>query len=125
MTSGQQVLRFFQTRVVQGGIIVVSLVVAAGVFRSVGTIWEKRGIVAERKAVLKAEQDKQASLERQLREATSAAFIERTAREKLGLVKPEEQVVIMDRTHPPAGGLNDPKTIQEFPSWKQWWKLFF
>jgi cell division protein FtsB len=123
MTVGQKVLRFFQTRVVRAGILLLSLVIAVGIIRSVITIWQKRGIVAQRSAVLEAEEAKHARLEQNLREATSAAFIERVAREKLGLVKEGEQVVIMNRNQ--NLDLNAQNDIQAQPSWKQWWKLFF
>lgn len=95
--------------------------VGIGIIRSVVTITQKRGIVAERKAVLTAEEAKRADLEQQLREATSSAFVERAAREKLGLVREGETVVIMDQTQ--ASGSSD--INQSTPSWKQWWGLFF
>jgi cell division protein FtsB len=123
MTVGQKVLRFFETRVVRTGILALSVLIAIGIIRSVITIWQKRGIVTERSAVLKAEEAKHADLEQKLREATSAAFVERVARENLGLVKEGEQVVILDKSKLSNG--NNQEKIPEVPSWKLWWKLFF
>ena len=124
MTVGQKILKFFQTRVVRAVILLASLLIAVGIIRSVVTIWEKRGIVAQRKVVLEAEMAKQRELERKLIEATSAAFIERAAREKLGLVKEGETVVILGTSKLQNANETTIKT-SELPSWKQWWRLFF
>lgn len=121
MTIGQQVLLFFRTRVARAVILVVSLLIAIGIIRSVVTIYQKRGIVSERQAVLKAEEAKHAELERRLSEATSSAFVERVAREKLGLVRPGEQVVILDTSQSSTSGT----PVPELSSWQQWWRLFF
>lgn len=123
MTVGQKILRFFQTRVFRTALLLISLLIIAGVVRSVVTIAQKRGIVEQRKAVLRQEENTRAELERKLKEATSAAFIERVAREKLGLVKEGEVVVILDKSKLQSG----PQTTSpvEIPSWKQWWQLFF
>ena len=123
MTIGQKFLRFLQNRVFRAAGLVFCLILAVGVVRSVVTIWQKRGIVAQRQAVLRAEEAKKAALLEQLQEATSSAFIEKAAREKLGLVKPGETVVIMDQTQ--ASGSGNQGIFQDLPSWKQWWGLFF
>ena len=65
---------------------------------------------------------KNMQLQEDLREATSPAFIEQAARDKLGLVREGETIVIMDKA---SGGPKTPKNPQELPSWKQWWSLFF
>lgn len=91
--------------------------------RSVYTLSQKKGILSERQQVLSQLQVKQAQLQQKLNEATSPAFIEQAARDKLGLVKPGETVVIMDKTQNAALGTQEHGI--DLPSWKQWWKLFF
>lgn len=115
-------LKFVQTRLFRLTFLCVCILLAIGIMRSVVTIWQKQGIVAERRAVLEAEQSKHAQLEAKLREATGAAFIERQAREKLGLVKEGETVVIMDKS---SGASRSAEATEILPLWKQWWKLFF
>ena len=124
MTIGQKFLLFLQHRVVRGIVFVLSLIVVAGVIRSVVSIYQKRGIVAERQAVLQAEEAKHAALMQELQEATSSAFIEREAREKLGLVKPGEQVVILDQSKLLSTDKNTEGPPPP-PPWEQWWQLFF
>lgn len=122
MTIGQKFLRFLHHRVFRAVFLAFCLLLAVGVIRSVVAVWQKRGIVEDRQAVLQAEEAKNAELLNQLQEATSSAFIEKTAREKLGLVKPGETVVIMNQV--PNVGAGTLNTLL-VPSWKQWWGLFF
>lgn len=116
-------LTFFRTRLFRTVFLLICLTIGVGVVRSVVVVAQKRGIVAERRAILTREQIKRAKLEQELREATSPAFIERAARDKLGLVKEGEKVIIMDKSQ--ISNLNSQKIPQEIPSWKQWWQLFF
>jgi cell division protein FtsB len=96
--------------------------VGVGIIRSVITLSQKKGIIAERQQVLSQLQTKNKQLQEELQEATSPAFVEQEARNKLGLVKEGETVVIMNKSNPSADGQ---KNLQALPSWKQWWSLFF
>lgn len=110
-----------KTKLFRTFVLIVIAIVAIGGIRSIVGIWQKRGIVEERRQVLEAEQRKYSELEIKLQEATSAAFVEETARNKLGLVKPGESVIIMNKATPEANILPQ----FEKPLWKQWWELFF
>ena len=110
-------------KLVRVAVLGMCIVLGVGILRSVYTLSQKKGIVAQRRKVLAELLDKNRQLQEDLREATSPAFIEQAARDKLGFVREGETVVIMDRTQ--NSELNDQKTIQELPSWKQWWRLFF
>ena len=66
-------------------------------------------------------EEKHAELENRLIEATSAAFIEKIARDKLGLVREGETVVIMDKS-PVIGNQS---SVKEESNWRKWWGLFF
>jgi cell division protein DivIC len=100
----------------------ICIVVGVGIVRSVYTLSQKKGIITERQQVLSELTAKNMQLQEDLREATSPAFIEQAARDKLGLVREGETIVIMDKA---SGGPKTPKNPQELPSWKQWWSLFF
>ncbi len=117
------VFKIARNRYIRGLVLVFLVLVGVGVLRTVYTISQKQGIVAERKAVLEAEEAKNRELTARLEEATSAAFVERIARDKLGLVRAGETVIIMDKSQ--VLNLNDKGRLQELPSWKQWWELFF
>jgi cell division protein FtsB len=107
----------------RGVLFCASLLIGIGIVRSVYTISQKHGIITERQKILTELTAKNTRLQDDLREATSAAFIEAAARDKLGLVREGETVVIMDTSH--ITSINDQKNPQELPPWKQWWSLFF
>ncbi|MBI2008106.1 septum formation initiator family protein [Candidatus Amesbacteria bacterium] len=66
-------------------------------------------------------QAEQERLKAQLEYVQSDEFVEREAREKLGLGKPGEEVVIV----PTPSEIQDSRfKIQEGPNWKKWWKLY-
>ena len=115
-----KILRSRRSRVI---IICLCAFLAFGVVRSVYSLSQKRGILGQQQAMLGALQDRNRQLTARLAEATSSAFVERVARDKLGLVKEGESVVIMDKTQNPDSG--DQEKLQNLPSWKQWWGLFF
>jgi cell division protein FtsB len=103
--------------------LIVCVAVGIGIVRSVITLSQKKNIIAERQQVLRELSEKNRELQQELREATSPAFIEAAARDKLGLVREGETVVIMDKTQ----NVNSESQTnpREVPPWKQWWSLFF
>ena len=112
-------------KLVRAAVLFICIAIAAGILRSAYTLSQKKGIIAERQQALRELTEKNRKLQQELKQATSPAFIEQAARDKLGLVREGETVVIMDKSNPSAGGLNDQERSQELPSWKQWWGLFF
>ena len=110
-------------KVVRIVILIIFVTMGIGIIRSVYTLSQKKGIIAERQQVLRELSDKNKKLQEDLRQATSPAFIEQAARDKLGLVKEGETVVIMDKTK--VENITDNGNPRELPSWKQWWQLFF
>jgi len=120
---GSPIVRLIRSRLVRMTAFILCVAIGIGVVRSVYTLSKKKGIVAERQQVLAELTAKNEELHQQLEEATSPAFIEQAARDKLGLVREGETVVIMDKSQ--ITNLNDQERSQELPSWKQWWSLFF
>jgi cell division protein FtsB len=113
--------RFSVIRLIIG---VVSVFVAIGLARSIVDHWHKRAIVTERQEALKREEERNRTLVARLEEATSSAFIEKEAREKLGLVKEGDIVVLLDKAQ--NAEINFQKDRNpSLPNWKKWWNLFF
>lgn len=74
---------------------------------------------------LKAQEDQkkkdQAYLSQKLYFAKTDAFVEEEARQKLGLVRPGEQIVVDQKIGP-----KQPKSEPiARPNWQKWWNLFF
>ena len=101
-------------------LILVSLIVnfsgkAFGLWRSGGKIEEKRRALA-------ALEKENWELKRQKEEVESPRFIEQEAREKLGLGKAGEVVVVL----PPIKTVpkEDLASKNEVQNWKKWWQFF-
>jgi cell division protein FtsB len=104
-------------------IIIVCLFLCVGLVRSIVENVRRSDLVSERQVTLEKERQRNSALQEKLREATSSAFIEKQAREKLGLVREGETVVLIGESHMEG----QENTIQEtYESlWKRWWRLFF
>lgn len=91
--------------------------------RSVWELWHKRDEYSQiqaRVAQLKEENNRRQS---EARYAQTPQFIEKEAREKLNLVKPDETVVII-----PQNVLREATASAEvtpIPNWQQWLRLFW
>ncbi|MCX6793714.1 MAG: septum formation initiator family protein [Candidatus Gottesmanbacteria bacterium] len=117
------IVHLIRSRLVRVVVLVICITIGIGIVRSVYTLSQKKGIMAERRQVLADLMAKNRQLQQELREATSPAFIEQAARDKMGLVRVGETVVIMDKSK--ILNPNNQKNSLELPSWKQWWELFF
>jgi len=105
-------------------VVGLCVLVSFGLIRSLWDTWRRGDQVAQRREVLKKEQDKNSKLTKQLEVATSAAFIEREARNKLGLAKEGETIVLMGTPIPED---TQPQSTVRTPlsRWQLWWRLFF
>ena len=66
------------------------------------------------------------ALKKQLEHVKSQAFLEKEAREKLGMAKEGETTLILPENFKEKLGLDRPqKKEQPLPNWQKWWKLFF
>ena len=102
----------------------ISLVLVATLPRSIYQLWQRRDIVSEREQELKRIQAENERLKTNLREVQTPGFVERQAREKLGMVKEGETLVIMpnDKLQMTNGEEEKEKST---PNWEKWWGLFF
>ncbi|MBU1326534.1 septum formation initiator family protein [Patescibacteria group bacterium] len=112
--------------------IIVSFILVVNVSRSMYSLWAKQDMVRERKDVLTQLQKENEELHRKLDDVQSQEFVEKEARNKLGLVKEGETIIIMPND-PSAGSgqanlqmTNGEKQKEErVPNWQKWWGLFF
>lgn len=77
-----------------------------------------------RKEVLMKEDSRRSELLKRLREATSSAFVEKQAREKLGLAKEGDTIILLDKSQL-TNSNNQFKQNEPKSNWERWWKLFF
>lgn len=115
MSSKYRLFRFLVT--------LMSLIISIGLIRA---IWQQRGrwsLVEDRQAVLELEQKKHEELLRRLEEATGSAFIEREARDKLGLARPGDTIVLIGQSE--ASGSAGVESTDARSNLEKWWGLFF
>jgi hypothetical protein len=62
-------------------------------------------------------------LSRQLKDSQSDSYVERIARDKLGLVKDGEAIILLPKS--PGGTGTGATNDAQKPNWQKWWSLFF
>lgn len=107
-------------------VLVASLFFINNLTRSIFGLWQKQNLVEkERIELLKAKEENQ-RLKEQLSRVQSPEFIEEQARNKLLLLKPEEQRILISNNLTSATQ-SGKKSVGEHKeaNWKRWWDLFF
>lgn len=101
-------------------LILISLIVNFS--RKAVNLWRSGKLVEEKRRELARLKIGNQSLKNELERVESPRFIEQTAREKLGLGKEGEVVVIM----PPGAGVRkaDQNLEKSVSDWEKWWRLF-
>ncbi len=119
-------MKKFPHRILKLAILSFNIFLIVNLSRSIYEIWRKKDIVHEREVALREAQAQNDELKKKIAEAESPEFIEKTAREKLGLVKDNEVVVLMDALKITSKESEDETNpLDSDPNWKRWWRLFF
>jgi cell division protein FtsB len=117
-------MKFFKSRRFRLVVTLVCLIVVVSLSRGLSILWKKKDIVSQRQEALTRLEREQLELKQKLEEAQSPEFIERMARENLGLIKEGETIVLVPRTE--NSEFNGQTTQEEsLSNWKKWWRLFF
>ncbi len=104
-------------------IVGISLSVVVSLSRSIWRLWRKQDVVYEREVVLEREKGVNIRLNKELDEAKTPEFVEREARDKLGMVKEGETIVIMPNIQYPISNIQNNSQDEKMPNWKKWWRL--
>lgn len=100
---------------------IISLGLASGIFRSVERNYRLAQTLKERELVVARLERKHEELTNALFEATQSAFIEREARDKLGLIREGEVVVLVPRfAEGSSSGSMREATMSS--NWVKWWR---
>ncbi len=103
-------------------IIIISLGLCLSAGKTIIGLWQRKDIVKVRESELSQVKEKNKELERELTDIQSDDYVERIARDKLGMLREGEAIVILpDR----ASGGGSTETNDNVPNWKKWWRLFF
>lgn len=105
------------------GAIAIGFFVINNLAHSIYDLWSKKDVIISAQNELEAAQRENQRLKSKLQIATSSGFIEEEARNKLLLVKPgEEQIIIPpDLIATPTPEIKSDTR----PNYIKWWDLFF
>ena len=104
------------------------LLLSLSVYRNVskiGSIYKK---IADKEADVRKLEEENQNLEKKVEEVTSDDYIEKQIRDKLGLAKEGEIVLVLPEPEVLkkfAPKIEEEEEILPDPNWKKWIKLFF
>lgn len=103
-------------------VALISLGLAISAGRTIVELWQRRDVVDVRKRELAKIQAENNTLQDKLKDMGSDAYVERVARDQLGMIKEGETIVML-----PEGAVQGRESGEEknIPNWKKWWSLFF
>ena len=102
-------------------IVIIFLFIINDLARSIYDIWQKKDFVMQAEKELSHQKQENQRLKSGLSYSKTQEFIEREARDKLFMVKKDEQRVLLSKDSEEA--IQEKK--ENLPNWKQWWNLFF
>lgn len=119
-------MNIFSRRMVRFIVIVVSIVMVINLSRSIWDLWRRRDVLGERQEVLRRVEEENRRLQSELEYAQSPEFVEQEARNRLGLGREGEEVVLLPKSQIPNPNIQTNEEKEEnLPNWKKWWRLFF
>jgi cell division protein FtsB len=104
-------------------IVIVLLLMINGLFHSIYDIWHKQDLLTSAQKELDREKLMNQKLKGELSYAQTPQFLEEQAHNKLFLVKPGEQQVLISQTLKNQNQAQ--KQDQNVPNWQKWLQLFF
>lgn len=114
-------MNLFRNRLFRFVVLVISFGLCLSAGGTILNLWSRRDHVLTRQRDFEVITQENRALQEQLKEAKSAEYLERIARDKLGLVKDGETIVIVPQS---SQKMSRTKT-QDLPNWQKWWSLFF
>lgn len=109
-------------------VLIVSLFLIFSMLRSTWGLLQKGKTLDEARDNVRGLEEEQAKLLEMREVVESEEFVEREAREKLGLAKPGEVVVILpsdDILRKFAPKFEEEEFVQDQPIWRRWAGMFF
>ncbi len=104
--------------------VIVLLLLGFNSFNRIMSLQGTSKNVAKEEAQLDALRQENSSLKQELEYKKSQRFAEQEIRNKLGLAKEGEQVIVLPKKDDEASS-GDVVNKKQLPNWKKWQKLFF
>ncbi len=107
------------------GIILLGVYLIINLASKTNNLWQKQSELTRAQKELEFLAKENKDLKVQLEYSQTPQFLERAAREKLGLVLPGEKQVIVEEGLLKATDSGKPQNQNRFSNWGEWLKLFF
>lgn len=117
-----------KSKIIGYGIWLMVLILGFSIVQNVGRVLQTRSEIKQEQEKVAKMKEVNANLEKAIAEAQSSAFIEKQVRDKLGLARAGESIVILPdeetlrKLAPQTGG---EENVLPDPNWKKWLHLFF
>lgn len=102
--------------------VIVFLIIINNLVRSIYSIWQKDKLALDAEKQLSYQKEENERLKSALSYVQTQEFIEKEARDKLFMTKPNESIVLGSQE---IQNDKSPTTKQNKPNWKKWVELFF
>lgn len=107
---------------IRGFVIFLSLILSVRAVATIIDLKARKYTVTERKDAVAAVKKENEALIKQLEVISSQEYVEKIARDKLGMVKDGESIVLLPEE---AKGEGKKEERTKRTHWQQWWGLFF
>lgn len=106
-------------------VILIALFIIQNFIRSIVGVWQKESLIGHAEVELSQQKKENEALRKQYQQVQKPSFVEEEARNKLLMVKENEQQIVI-----PKALLKDPSSqktasVDQKPVWQQWVNLFF
>ncbi len=106
-------------------IIIASIYISNNLIQSIYNLLQKKDLVTQARSELSQERNEYEKLKDQLQRVNRVDFIEEEARNKLFMVQPGEQIVLVPREVLQTSDKDEERIIATTPNWKKWIDYFF
>ncbi len=115
-------------RYIRWALLIVVLAIIISMGRNALGLFDRRDQIKEARERVEELEREQAQLLELKEKVESPEFVEKEAREKLGLAKPGEVVVVLpseDILRRLAPKIEEEEFVEALPIWKRWARMFF
>lgn len=106
-------------------ILIISFIIINNLVRSIYNLWNKQHLIVAARKELMVEKENNSKLKRDLVAVDNPHFVDEEARNKLFMVKPGEQVIILPKSEgkAPTGEKIALRPAKQY--WQEWLDIFF
>lgn len=105
-----------------GFIILLSLILSVRAVAAIIDLRARKYTVTERREAVEKVKKENEILKKQIEVVASEEYVEKIARDKLGMVKEGESIVLLPDE---VKGGSKREELKKRTNWQQWWGLFF